>query len=129
MVVKRLHPRGCWGGYALIFLDVKYNTDIVFWENICSKCNSLCCRMRVLVPLTKDEYLLVNRLARELERNILLILRDGQWMIRQNPCGFLDLEKNRCLIYSRRPKFCNDFHCEKGYQYVVPQKAREMGLK
>jgi Fe-S-cluster containining protein len=44
----------------------------------------------------------------ELTQKYLHIDEDGDWVLNQSPCTFLD-EENKCRIYEVRPKACREY--------------------
>lgn len=89
-----------------------------FQQRFCSKCNAHCCRKGVFIPLLKEELGKMNKLARQLQRDVVLSIEtindEPVWVMSHSdyPCGFLDQKTNRCLIYLERPSLCREHFCE-----------------
>lgn len=71
-------------------------------EISCANCNAACCRyfmIRLASPLSSDE-------ARWYELHGVKVRNNG--LLFETPCQMLDLETNKCKIYEKRPKCCQD---------------------
>jgi len=101
-----------------------------FEKRFCIHCNARCCKVGVWIPLLRDEFPKMQELARKLGRDVKLSMEpmgnDVVWVMShgrkegEEPCGFLDTETNKCLIYEDRPQHCKDFYCEIGFTHVKP---------
>jgi len=95
-----------------------------FQVRFCSKCNAKCCRIGVWIPLLRDEFPKMIELAHKLQRDVLLSMEyvgEGWiWVMSHspNPCGFLDQDVNKCLIYKDRPQHCRDYYCSRGFRII-----------
>jgi Fe-S-cluster containining protein len=89
-----------------------------FQRRYCFRCGGLCCKKGVFVPLKDAELKKMCDLAHQLQRDVVMSIEtvDGEevWVMSNTPypCGFLDLQTNRCLIYKDRPDFCKTHFCE-----------------
>ncbi len=72
----------------------------------CRECDGACCRAFPSVPVSWQEYCLLQTLgAKRLEFTL-----DGRYhLIIENSCEFLAI--GRCTIYPHRPDVCRRFYC------------------
>ncbi len=92
----------------------------VWAETDCLSCSNCC---RTMSPTYTDRD--IRRISRHLKMSEeqfqarwLYRNREGDWMNRQQPCPFLDLQTNRCSIYALRPSDCA------GFPHLVKKPAR-----
>lgn len=84
----------------------------VWWEVDCLTCAN-CCKKMSPTFTTKD----IKRIAAHFEitpaefkeKWLYFDEEDGDWMNKQQPCQFLDLNTNMCSIYEVRPADCAGF--------------------
>ena len=79
-------------------------------KSLCDKCTGLCCRYFALpieTPENREDYDDIRwYLCHE---GVTVFVEDGDWYVNvKNKCRNLN-EKNRCAIYTRRPKLCRDY--------------------
>jgi Fe-S-cluster containining protein len=82
----------------------------LFEQVDCLECANCC---KTTSPIFRDVD--INRIAQHLRikpslftEKYLHIDEDGDWVLNQSPCSFLD-EDNKCSIYEYRPKACRDY--------------------
>lgn len=83
----------------------------VFAQTDCLTCANCC---RTTSPLFRERD--VERLARHLRlrpadfhTRYLRMDEDGDWVLQQTPCPFLDLTDHRCQVYEHRPTACREY--------------------
>lgn len=84
--------------------------ETVFEQTDCLSCANCC---KTTSPIFKDKD--IERIARhfgmrpaELVQRYLHIDEDGDYVLNESPCAFLDAD-NYCTIYEVRPKACRDY--------------------
>lgn len=94
-------------------LDQRFHRahEEVFAQTDCLTCANCC---RTTSPLFRERD--VERLARHLRlrpadfhTRYLRMDEDGDWVLQQTPCPFLDLTDHRCQVYEHRPAACREY--------------------
>jgi Fe-S-cluster containining protein len=129
VVARRLCEKYCGRGLGIrihtLIVENKY-PGTEFQDRFCAKCGAHCCRVGVWVPLLRDEFKKMNYLARTLKRDVTLSIEQLKdvpvWVMSHStgPCGFLDPDTNRCIIYADRPAHCRDYFCGIGLRTASP---------
>ncbi|MBX2931721.1 MAG: YkgJ family cysteine cluster protein [Chitinophagaceae bacterium] len=93
--------------------EIVDRVDAAVWKEIdCLSCAN-CCKQMSPTFTTKDIKRIANYLnMREDEfKNKWLYFdeKDGDWLNKKQPCQFLNLETNMCMIYEVRPADCAGF--------------------
>jgi Fe-S-cluster containining protein len=103
--------------------------DLEMWTKVdCLSCANCC---KTMSPTYNKQDLLrisahIGMTVDEFKKKYLRKDRDGDWINRQQPCQFLNLEDNKCSIYAVRPRDCAGFphHTKKrvvDYMHVFKQ--------
>jgi Fe-S-cluster containining protein len=103
--------------------------DLEMWQKVdCLSCANCC---KTMSPTYNKQDLIrisahVGMTVEEFKKKYLRKDRDGDWINRQQPCQFLNLEDNKCSIYAVRPRDCAGFphHTKKrvvDYMHVFKQ--------
>jgi Fe-S-cluster containining protein len=103
--------------------------DLEMWKKVdCLSCANCC---KTMSPTYNKQDLLrisahIGMTVDEFKKKYLRKDRDGDWINRQQPCQFLNLEDNKCSIYAVRPRDCAGFphHTKKrvvDYMHVFKQ--------
>ena len=82
----------------------------VFARTNCLDCAN-CCKTTGPLWTERDKERVAKRLrmkSAELEARYLRLDEDGDWVLRQLPCPFLEAD-NACSIYEDRPKACREY--------------------
>ncbi|MEY2937465.1 MAG: hypothetical protein RL062_54 [Bacteroidota bacterium] len=84
--------------------------ETLFEKVDCLECANCC---KTTSPIFRD--IDIERIAQhlrirpsELTQQYLHIDEDGDWVLNQSPCAFLDTD-NKCKIYEYRPKACREY--------------------
>ena len=103
--------------------------DLEMWTKVdCLACAN-CCKTMSPTYNKQDLVRISNHIGvtvDEFKKKYLRRDRDGDWINRQQPCQFLNLEDNKCSIYAVRPRDCAGFphHTKKrvvDYMHVFKQ--------
>jgi Fe-S-cluster containining protein len=103
--------------------------DLEMWQKTdCLSCANCC---KTMSPTYNKQDLIriaahIGMTVDEFKKKYLRKDRDGDWINRQQPCQFLNLEDNKCSIYAVRPRDCAGFphHTKKrvvDYMHVFKQ--------
>lgn len=103
--------------------------DLEMWQKVdCLSCANCC---KTMSPTYNKQDLIriaahIGTTVGEFKKKYLRKDRDGDWINRQQPCQFLNLEDNKCSIYAVRPRDCAGFphHTKKrvvDYMHVFKQ--------
>jgi uncharacterized protein len=103
--------------------------DTEMWkETDCLSCANCC---KTMSPTYKNADLIrisshLEMTVEEFKKKWLYKDRQGDWINKQQPCQFLNLQDNKCSIYEVRPKDCAGFphHTKKpmiDYMHVYKQ--------
>jgi uncharacterized protein len=93
-------------------LDVQFHSlhETIFEKVDCLQCANCC---KTTSPIFRDVD--INRIAQhlrikpsQLTEQYLHIDEDGDWVLNQSPCTFLNTD-NTCRIYDVRPKACREY--------------------
>jgi Fe-S-cluster containining protein len=84
--------------------------DKVFAKTNCLTCAN-CCKTTGPLWTERDKDRVARRLGQktiDFEANYLRLDEDGDWVLKQLPCPFLEAD-NACSIYEDRPKACREY--------------------
>jgi uncharacterized protein len=92
----------------VVIQDIHHN---VFNQIDCLQCAN-CCKTTSPIFYAKD----IERAAKHLrikalhfEQQYLRVDEDGDYVLKQSPCAFLDEQDNTCSIYDARPTACREY--------------------
>ena len=115
-------------------LDEQFHTEhtAAFERTDCLTCANCC---RTTSPIIRERDL--DRLAKHLRTKPgdlidrhLRMDEDGDWVFREAPCPFLDLDDNRCSVYDHRPQACREYpHTDRKHMAgILPLTARNAAV-
>ena len=115
-------------------LDAQFHAahEAAFERNDCLTCGNCC---RTTSPIIRERDL--DRLAKHLRMRPgdlidqhLRMDEDGDWVFREAPCPFLDLNDNLCSVYEHRPQACREYpHTDRKHMAgILPLTARNAAI-